>query len=152
MLTQIKIYWTAKREHANKILKAIPDGFHCNSRWVYMQQFGDRPVTHWLRENFDDAIASNFVGFLVEPGDKLKTSLIEIGNALAHGKKIFIASDTLIDVDDPTLMPHKDLMPWVGFGEQIKYTGTQKQTYKFIRKMVDDQRITKHDGHMEDRK
>lgn len=135
-MRQIKVYITAKREHAEKITKAIPDGFHCNSRWPYMLHTGERPVTHWLRENFDDAVASDFVIFYVEPGDNLKTSLIEVGHALAWGKRIFIASDRqLNESDECLLVPHKGLDPWMAFDE-VKFTGNLKQTFAYIKNLV----------------
>lgn len=136
-MSQIKIYITAKREHANKIRLSVPDGFHCNARWIYMGHIAERPVTHWLNENFDDAIMSHFVIFYVEPGDKLKTSLLEVGNALAHRKQIFIASDKKLSEGDigQVVLPHKDLDPWIGF-EQIKYTGTLAQTFTAIKNQI----------------
>lgn len=144
MLEQIKIYVTAKREHGEKILDEFPDGFHCNARWIYMLQSGERPVTHWLRENFDDAIASHFVILYVEPGDNLRTSLVEIGHALAYGKKVFIAGDR--DFDELKGMPHKNLLPWASYTAQIKVTGSLAQTFEFIRKFARPERVKNHDG------
>lgn len=133
MLEQIKIYVTAKREHAEKIKAAIPDGFHCNARWIYMLGSGERPVTHWLMENFDDAIAAHFVILYVEAGDNLRTSLVEVGHALAHGKKIFIAGER--DFEELRGFPHKNLIPWANYTRQIKLTGSLEQTFKFIRSL-----------------
>lgn len=143
MLEQIKVYVTAKREHGEKILAAFPDGFHCNARWIYMLGTGERPVTHWLMENFDDAIASHYVIFYVEAGDNLRTSLVEIGHALAHGKKIFIAGDR--DFDELHGFPHKNLIPWANYGRQIKITGSLKQTFAFI-KGLNKGKVMGHDG------
>lgn len=144
MQQQIKVYITAKREHAEKILAAVPDGFHCNARWIYMVNSPARPVTHWLMENFDDAIASHFVIFYVEAGDRLRTSLVEVGNAIAHGKKIFIAGER--DFEDHKGLPHRDLDPWVGYTSQVKISGTLAQTFAFIKRLARPEIITKHDG------
>lgn len=133
MLKQIKIYVTSKREHADKILKSIPDGFHCNARWPYMLHTGVRPVNHWLRENYDDAIASHFVIFYVEAADELNVSLLELGNACAYDKQIFVATDRIIEDE---ILPHKKLKNWVGL-DNVKITGTLEQTYKYIRRQVE---------------
>lgn len=143
-MQQIKVYFTAKREHADEILASIPDGFHCNSRWIYMLQSGERPVTHWLRENFDDAIASHYVVFFLKPGDNLKTSLVEVGNAIAHGKMIFIAGDR--DFEELKGLPHKDIEPWCGFTNQVKITGSLEQTFAFIRKIAFPRNVVHNDG------
>lgn len=143
-MKQIKVYITAKREHADKLKNLRVDGIHINARWLHMIERGEQPVTHWLQENFDDAVMSHFVIFYVEAGDKLKTSLIEIGNALAYGKQIFIASDRKL-ADDPEqqTLPHKDLAPWVAFAG-IKFTGTLEDTFAYIKQQVSGhEKITK---------
>lgn len=143
MLQQIKVYITSKREHANKILAAVPDGIHCNARWIYMLESGERPVTHWLRENFDDAIAAHYVILYVEAGDNLRTSLIEVGNALAWGKKVFIAGER--NFDELKGFPHKNLMPWASFTQQVKITGSLEQTFAHI-KGLNPRKVIGHDG------
>ena len=143
-MQQIKIYATSKREHGEKILAAVPDGFHCNARWIYMLGSGQRPVTHWLQENFDDAIASHFVLLYVERDDNLKTSILELGHAIAHNKKIFIAGER--DFEEMHGLPHKDLEPWVGFTSHVKVTGSLAQTFAFIKRLAFPQNIVGNDG------
>lgn len=143
-MKQIKVYITAKREHADKLKDLRVDGIHINARWLHMIERGEQPVTHWLQENFDDAVMSHFVIFYVEAGDKLKTSLIEVGNALAYGKKVFIASNYVLYEENPKqVLPHKDLAPWFAF-DNIKITGTLEQTFEFIKQQVSGhEKITK---------
>ena len=143
-MEQIKVYVTAKREHGEKILAAFPDGFHCNARWIYMLGSGERPVTHWLRENFDDAIASHFVVLYVEAGDNLRTSLIEVGHAIAHGKKVFIAGDR--NFEELKGMPHKNLIPWASYTSHVKISGSLEQTFSYIKRIAFPKSFTGNDG------
>jgi hypothetical protein len=96
MRPEIKIYIAAKVEHAAKLAALSKDGFHFNARWIHMAALGAesmKPVTHWQQENFDDIEAAHFVIFYVEPGDKLKGALMEIGYAIRAGKHVWIVGD-----------------------------------------------------------
>jgi hypothetical protein len=101
---------------------------------------GDMPVTHWLRENFDDAIASHYVVLYLEPGDDLNTSLIEVGHAMAHGKAILLAGDRHFTEEEVGL-PHKACKKWAGF-DKVRATGSLEQTLMFIKREVAQHNLT----------
>lgn len=165
----IVVYVTAKREHAPVLEKLSYEGIHFNARWMFMRHRGNRPVTHWLRENFADAVSAHFVVLYVEPGDKLKTSLIEVGHAMAHDKTILIAGDRQaaskvmeglaeLSGKDPEAMfandwiknlPHRDIDPWCGF-TGVKVTGTMDQTVEYIRSLQRTKVLFNHRGERHD--
>ncbi len=138
MRPEIKIYIAAKVEHAAKLAAYKKDGFHFNARWIHMAALGAesmKPVTHWQQENFDDIEAAHFVIFYVEPGDKLKGALVEIGYAIRAGKQIWIAGDGHgVEVPIPGYpveapgqepvpasmrVPHRDVLPWGHYAQNI---------------------------------
>jgi len=95
MKHQIRVYTTAKRRHAELLrgLRHKYDGIYFTARWpvtVNLSTESVRPVTHWLNDNCDDIIRSSFVVIYAEPDDDLKTSLVEIGIAMAHDKRIYV--------------------------------------------------------------
>lgn len=132
MRREIKIAIAAKVEHAPKLAAIHKDGFHITSRWIWMAASGQesmKPVTHWQQENFDDIEMADFVILYLEPGDKLKGALIEIGYAVRAGKHVWIAGDgngveipwradqvAMVDnPDGPRRLPHRDIEPWSGY-------------------------------------
>lgn len=138
MRREIKIAIAAKVEHAAKLAAISKDGFHITSRWIWMAASGQenmKPVTHWQQENFDDIEAADFVILYLEPGDKLKGALIEIGYAVRAGKQVWIAGDGhgveipwRADQDAMThhadgqavegrRLPHRDIEPWAGYAQ-----------------------------------
>ncbi len=95
-MQQIKVYISAKLEHAKLLATLNVDGFHINARWIEMADAGRKrmkPVSHWQAENFDDIIAAHVFILYVEPSDQLKGSIFEAGYAVAHGKKVWIAGN-----------------------------------------------------------
>lgn len=127
MLQQIKVYTSAKVEHADKLKAVNQDGFHFNARWLDTADVGRqrlKPVTHWQQENFDDITAAHFFLLYVEPGDKLKGSLVEIGYAIGIGKKCWVAGDghgvDIVCPDGALRMPHRDVLPWSMYRQRIR--------------------------------
>lgn len=132
MRPEIKIYIASKVEHAAKLASFSKDGFHINARWIHMAVAGAanmKPVTHWQQENFDDIEAAHFVIFYVEPGDKLKGALVELGYAIRAGKQIWIAGDGhgveipiytgAPDSEEGLRVPHRDVLPWGKYAQSI---------------------------------
>jgi hypothetical protein len=133
-MRQIRVYITSKREHAEKLRALKMDGIHINARWLWMGERGDMPVTHWLNENFIDAINSDYVILYVERDDDLNTSLIEVGHALSYRKPILIAGERQF-TDEELGLPHKACKKWIGF-DGVKATGSLEQTLMFIKREV----------------
>lgn len=90
----IRVYTTAKVIHATmlKEVRAKYDGIYFTARWPLVANISSenvRPVVYWLNDNFDDISRSDYVIIYAEPHDVLKTSLVEIGWAMAHGKIVY---------------------------------------------------------------
>ena len=147
MRPEIKVYIASKLEHAHKLAAIRQDGFHINARWIDMAEIGRKrlkPVTHWQQENFDDIEAAHFFILYLEPGDKLKGALFELGYAVRAGKKCWIAGDgngVDVPVQDggPTetiRLPHRDIMPWCGYRQSIRTALSLDQVFKEIRAIV----------------
>lgn len=94
----IRVYTTAKVLHASMLTqcRAEFDGIYFTARWPLMVNVSSekaRPVVFWLNDNFDDIQRSDYVIVYAEEHDVLKTSLIEIGWAMGHGKKIICVGE-----------------------------------------------------------
>lgn len=147
-MQQIKVYISAKLEHAPKLAALKQDGFHINARWIDLAKVGRermKPVTHWQQENFDDIAMAHFVIMYLEPGDKLKGSLFEIGYAIGIGKKVWIAGDghgvemalPVQDGEDVTIrLPHRDIEPWARYRQSIRVVPSLDEAFTSIRRLV----------------
>jgi len=94
----IRVYITAKVIHANMLKESRVkyDGIYFTARWSIVANISSesvRPVTYWLNDNFDDISRSDFVIIYAEKHDVLKTSLVEVGWAMAHGKPVYCVGD-----------------------------------------------------------
>lgn len=158
-MQQIKVYISAKLEHAAKLAALRFDGIHINSRWIEMADAGRKrmkPVTHWQQENFDDIDMAHFVILYLEPGDHLKGSLFEIGYAIRAGKKVWIAGDghgvevpwpaEAIHGDEPRRIPHKDIEPWCHYRQQIRVVDSLETAILQIKQIVRPDAIKNVDG------
>jgi nucleoside 2-deoxyribosyltransferase len=104
MIFQIRVYIASKLNHAEKFQKLSQtwENIYMTAGWVNYHamvraipagaQFG-KPAMHWQQDNFDDIIRSHCVLAYVERGEHMKGGLVEIGFALAHGKKVFLCTD-----------------------------------------------------------
>lgn len=100
---QIKVYFASKLRHAEKLKALRTDGFHFCARWLdtgTLASNSTKPVSHWLEENFIDIANADAVICLAEPGEVLKTALVEVGWAMAHQRQIF------------TIGAHPSYDPW----------------------------------------
>lgn len=143
-MQQIKVYIASKVEHAAKLKSLREDGFHINARWIdtaVLTQNALKPVTHWQQENFDDICASHYVVFYVEPGDKLKGALVELGYAIAWGKKIWIAGD-----GHEAEVPHKDILPWGRYRQNIRIVSSLAEAFKQMRTLTRTEKLIELDG------
>lgn len=162
-MQQIKVYISAKLHHAAKLAALRVDGFHINARWIEMAESGRKrmkPVTHWQQENFDDITTAHFIILYVEPSDDLKGSLVEIGYALAHGKRVFIVGNAvktddgfhgLVDVKpagaaNSIQLPHKDVEPWGFYRQQIRFMPNLEVAFSRIRELVRPNLLKNTDG------
>lgn len=156
MRPEIKVYIASKLEHAAKLRDVRHDGFHINARWIDTAEIHQKtlkPVTHWQQENFDDIEAAHFCILYVEPGDKLKGALVELGYAIRAGKQIWIAGDGHgVEVpvpgaepvaDGPALMrvPHKDVLPWGRYAQNVHIVLSLDRAFKEIRAYAFGQKI-----------
>lgn len=161
MRPEIKIYIAAKVEHAAKLAAYRKDGFHVNARWAFMADAGReqmKPVTHWQQENFDDIEAAHFFILYLEPGDKLKGALVELGWALRAGKQVWIAGDghgVDVRVDDMAepgpdgnmvRMPHKDILPWGKYAQQIHIALSLDVALAQIKQFAFPSKTLNHEG------
>lgn len=153
----IKVYITAKLEHAHKLAQLNPDGFHINARWIEMSERGrqrNKPVSHWQQENFDDIIAAHFFLFYAEPGDELKGSIGETFFAMAHNKKVWIAGNASSVNDEnwgvgikpdgaenEIRIPNKAIMPWAMFPQRIRVVSSLKTAFSEMRAYALQERI-----------
>ncbi len=147
-MQQIKVYISAKLEHAAKLA-----ALRINARWIEMADLGRKrmkPVTHWQQENFDDIAAAHFFILYAEPSDQLKGSLFEIGYAVGIGKRCWIAGagiktadgwaglvDAKPDGAENTIqLPHKDVFPWGYYRQSIRMAPTLERAFHEIRQLV----------------
>jgi hypothetical protein len=145
MRQEIKVSISSKLGHALKLAAIKEDGFHINSRWIRLEAARAtdrlRPVTHWLDENFDDIEMAYYHILYVEPGDHLKTALIEVGVALRANKFVWIAGDGHgLEVPlpggnpgDTITLPHRDVLPWGKFAKQIRLVSSLANAFKEMR-------------------
>lgn len=154
-MQQIKVYISAKLEHAAKLAALKVDGFHINARWIEMADAGRKrlkPVTHWQQENFDDIETAHFFLLYVEPSDDLKGSLFEIGYAVGIGKKCWIAGDghgvevTPEGAANSITVPHKGVLPWGHYRQRIRMAPTIQAAFIDIRRYVRPDTIKEIDG------
>lgn len=159
MRPEIKIYIAAKVEHAVKLAAFRKDGFHINARWIHMAAAGAedmKPVTHWQQENFDDIVAAHFFIFYVEPGDKLKGALMELGYAIGNNKQIWIAGDGrgveiplytgAPDSEEGLRIPHRDILPWGKYAQAIHIASSLDAALDQIKTFDFPNRRLGHDG------
>jgi hypothetical protein len=143
MRPEIKVYIAAKLEHAPKLAAIRQDGIHINARWIDMAEAARqrlKPVSHWQQENFDDIEAAHFFILYLEPGDKLKGALFELGYAVCAGKKCWIAGDghgvevPILDgaaeSDMQMRLPHRDILPWCHYRQSIRVVLNLNQAFK----------------------
>lgn len=96
--SHISIYVASKLRHAEKFLKfreTYPD-IHFTARWPITAGLGseaDRPVYQWMQESEMEIANSNCVLVYAEPGEALKTGLIQVGMALSRRIPIFVVGD-----------------------------------------------------------
>lgn len=142
-MQQIKVYISAKLEHAPKLAALKQDGFHINARWIEMAEAGRqrlKPVSHWQQENFDDIEMADFVILYLEPGDHLKGSLFEIGYAIGRGKKVWIAGDgnglDVVTAEGIVRLPHKDIMPWCWYNQAVRVVPSLNHAFLDIKRTV----------------
>jgi hypothetical protein len=154
-MQQIKVYTSAKLEHAAKLKAVSQDGFHFNARWLDTADAGRqrlKPVTHWQQENFDDIVAAHFFLLYVEPGDHLKGSLVEIGYAIGRGKKCWIAGDgNGVDVITEATtghvrLPHRDILPWSMYRQRVRVVPSLTVALAQMRALVRPDVVTEMDG------
>lgn len=163
-MSQIKVYFSAKLEHAAKLAALQVDGFHINSRWIDTAESGRqklKPVSHWQQENFDDIEMAHFFILYVEPADHLKGSILEIGHAIRAGKKCWIAGNAVHQGDgeysgmveyhppeaaNSILIPNKDIMPWAMYRQSIKIVPNLEEAFKSISRYVQQARVVNSDG------
>lgn len=154
-MQQIKVYTSSKLEHAAKLKAADQDGFHFNARWLDTADAGRqrlKPVTHWQQENFDDIVAAHFFLLYVEPGDHLKGSLVEMGYAIARGKKCWIAGDgngaNFITEGNAGVLrlPHKDILPWGSYRQAVRIVPSLAHALGQMREFVRPSTLKNNDG------
>lgn len=124
-MNQIKIYFASKREHANMIRGYRPEGFHFSARWIDTANLAinaAKPASHWLEENFDDIRACDYVLVYAEEGEVLKTALIEVGYAMAFGKKVYVIGD------------HDSYRPWRAAILRVSFARTIEDALQIIKR------------------
>lgn len=154
-MQQIKVYTSAKIDHAVKLKAADQDGFHFNARWLDTAEAGRqrlKPVTHWQQENFDDIVAAHFFLLYVEPGDHLKGSLVELGYAIGRGKMCWIAGDgNGVDVLTEAEVgfqrfPHRDILPWGLYRQAVRIVPSLPHALSQMRGLVRPSALKNIDG------
>lgn len=155
MRREIKIYIASKLEHAAKLAALRKDGFHINARWIDTAPIGQqklKPVTHWQQENFDDIEMADFVILYVEPGDKLKGALVELGVAIRAGKEIWIAGDghgVEVSVESDLgafRLPHRDILPWSLYAQSIRVAASLDEAFSQIKARVFPEKKLDNEG------
>jgi hypothetical protein len=157
-MQQIKVYISAKVEHAPMLAQLHPDGIHINSRWIEMADAGrkrNKPVSHWQQENFDDIRMAHFFILYSEPADYLKGSIGETFYAIAAGKKCWLAGNALSPQDEgwgliykpdgapgaELRVPNKGLMPWGLYRPSIRIVSCLERAFTEIRAYANQDRI-----------
>lgn len=150
-MQQIKVYVSAKIEHAPMLAGLHVDGFHINARWIEMAESGRRrlkPVTHWQQENFDDIRAAHFFILYAEPADELKGSIGETFYAIANDKKCWIAGNadkagdgwglevTPDGAANSIRVANRGILPWGHFRQNIRMVSGLAKTFSDIREFV----------------
>ena len=146
MRPELKVYIAAKLEHAEKLSRLNKDGFHIISRWIDTAPIHTaagkmKPVTHWQQENFVDIEVSDAVILYVEPADKLKGALFEIGYAVAHGKQVWIAGDGHGVEVNGIRVPHKDILPWAHYAQAIHISMSLDDAFIAIKRRLQPNRV-----------
>lgn len=94
---RVKVAIASKLRHASKFVelrRAEQGNVYITSRWPIAAGMGSealRPTHDWLSDNFADIERCDFLLVYVEDGEHLKGGLIEVGYAVAHGKRVFLA-------------------------------------------------------------
>lgn len=162
MRIEIKVYISAKLEHAGRLAHLQPDGFHINARWIEMADSGRKrlkPVTHWQQENYDDIVAAHFFVLFCLPSDHLKGSLEETGFAIGNGKRVWIAGNATGKDDEnwgvlvkpegaehEIRVPHKDVLPWGLDTQRIRMVSCLDQAFQEMRKIALQERVLDASG------
>ncbi len=133
----IRVYITAKIIHAQMLTESRVkyDGIYFTAKWNIVANLSSekvRPVTYWLNDNFDDIARSDFVIIYAEPHDVLKTSLVEVGYAMAHNKPVYVVAPSSVAADD-TLIINNQLEPW---NAMCRRTGSLDEAIKKIKEEV----------------
>lgn len=146
-LHQIKIYVASKLRHADKIKKLVlvADGFHLCSRWIdtgNLAMNSSKPVSHWQEENFDDIKSADYVLLYGEEGEHLKGALVEIGYALAYGKRVWVVCQAGRGGEDDVLFSHPDYEPWSHYSQLVRRAPSFEQAFDEIKQLIfKDERI-----------
>lgn len=111
-MRQISVYVASKRRHAERIKAARLDGIHLNARWLDTANLpanAAKPSAHWQRENFNDIRDAEAVLVYGEKGEQLVNALVEVGYAIAHGKRVYCVGS--LDGEGNVFF-HPDYEPW----------------------------------------
>lgn len=96
--SNIRVYVASKMRHAEKMMKLrneYPD-IHFTARWPITASLGseaNRPVYQWMSESEIDLLNSDCVLVYAEPGEVLKTALVQVGIAYAKRVPIFVVGE-----------------------------------------------------------
>ena len=155
-MQQIKVYIASKRRHAAKLAAIDVPGIHVNSRWIDLALLEagrkrKKPVTQWQQENFDDIASAHFIVLYLEPGDELEGALWETGYAAGLGKKIWIAGDghgVDVEIDEGVFkcLPHRGVLPWGLFRQQVRIVLSLETAFEAIRCEAIPRTLIKNDG------
>lgn len=130
-MIQTKVAWASKRHHADKILATRPDGFWYCSRWLETANLSinaAKPASQWMEENFSDIRDCDFLIVYAEPGETLKTALVEVGWAMAWGKPVFVVGD------------HDSYRPWRANKRRVTFCVTKDEALDIIKRRVSPKR------------
>ena len=94
----IRVYAASKMRHAEKMMKLRQDypDIHFTARWPITAGLGseaNRPVYQWMSESEIDLLNSDCMLVYAEPGEVLKTALVQVGIAYAKRIPIFVVGE-----------------------------------------------------------
>lgn len=98
VLHDIRVYVASKMRHAERFMKLrteYPD-IHFTARWPITASLGseaNRPVYQWMGESEIDIANSDCMLVYAEPGEVLKTALVQVGIAYNRRIPIFVVGE-----------------------------------------------------------
>jgi nucleoside 2-deoxyribosyltransferase len=102
------IYTASKPRHAPRWRMLRNLGFNVIATWIDLCDNNDDPIDDWVKLWLDcvrEASAADITLVYIEPGDELRGSYIEMGVALASGKRVFLVNPGKVTVTDAVHHP-----------------------------------------------